>query len=289
MGTAGCLKMVERLKATALCGTPGFVYHMLREGNSRGTNFSTVHTVVLGAEKVPPGLKLKMIEALQKGGAGDVNVSGTYGFTEARMAFGECPAGPEESPGYHLYPDLGLFEVIDPESGELLPEGTDGELVYTGISGHGTVVCRYRTGDLVVGGMTWEPCPWCGRTLPRISSELRRVSQQHALNLTKIKGTLVDLAHMGTVLSEMPEIEEWQVVLRKRNDDPLELDELEVRVAPRAGTPVETLEQAITTRLVEATEVGPNRVTVHGLEELLALLGMETQVKEQRYLDERPK
>jgi phenylacetate-coenzyme A ligase PaaK-like adenylate-forming protein len=289
MGTAGNLRLIERMKGTAIVGTPGFVYHMLRSGNAKGTDFSSVRKVTLGAEKVPPGLKIKMIECLQRGGAGEVVISGTYGFTEARMAWAECPAPADESPGYHLYPDLGVFEVVDPESGEPVGEGQDGELVYTGISGHGSVVCRYRTGDMVVGGLTWEPCPWCKRTLPRISSELRRVSERHALSLTKIKGTLVDLSHMGTVLSEMRDVEEWQVVISKKNDDPHELDQLEVRVAARDGAQVEDLKKAIWSELQQATEVAPNGVTVHPLEEMLELLGMETQMKEQRFLDRRPK
>jgi phenylacetate-CoA ligase len=277
------------MKGTALVGTPGFVYHLLRTGREKGTDLSHVRTVVLGAEKVPPGLKRKMLDALQACGAGEVRIAGTYGFTEARMAWGECPAGPDESPGYHLFPDLGVFEVIDPETGRAVGEDTDGELVYTGISGHGTVVCRYRTGDMVVGGMTWKPCPWCGRTLPRISSELRRVSERHALSLTKIKGTLVDLSHMGTVLSEMPGIEEWQVVLSKKNDDPHELDQVEVRIAPAKGAQVDDLKKAIWTELQQATEVAPNGVSVHTLPEMLEFLGMETQMKEQRFVDRRPK
>lgn len=289
MGTEGNLRLIDRIKATAITGTPGFVYHLLREGNAKGIDFSHVRSVALGAEKVPPGLKEKMIACLRAGGAGDVNVMGTYGFTEARMAWGECPTSPDLSSGYHLYPDLGVFELVDPASGEPVGEGEDGELVYTGISGHGTVVCRYRTGDVAVGGMTWEPCPYCGRTLPRVSSELRRASEKHALNLTKVKGTLCDLSHMGTVLSEMPEIEEWQVVLSKRNDDPHELDELEVRVALREGAQVEPARKAIRDRLLQATEVSPNEVSVHTLEEMLDFLGMETQMKEQRYLDRRPK
>ena len=292
MGTVGNLRLIERMKGTALVGTPGFVYHLLRTGREKGTDLSHVRTVVLGAEKVPPGLKRKMLECLEACGAKDVRISGTYGFTEARMAFGECPTPPDESPGYHLYPDLGVFEVVDPDTGKAVPDGTDGELVYTGISGHGTVVCRYRTGDLAIGGMTHEPCPWCGRTLPRISSELRRVSDRHALNLTKIKGTLVDLSHMGTILSEMDGVEEWQVVLSKRNDDPHELDLVEVRIAP--STPgdeaqVAALKKAIWTELQQATEVAPNAISVHTLDQMLEFLGMETQMKEQRYLDRRPK
>jgi phenylacetate-coenzyme A ligase PaaK-like adenylate-forming protein len=289
MGTEGNLRMIERIRATALVGTPGFVYHVLRQARTEGRDLSNVHMVILGAEKVPPGLKAKMAEALQACGAKEVTILGTYGFTEARMAFGECPTAFDQSSGYHLLPDLGVFEVVDPKSGEPVGEGEDGELVYTSISGHGTVVCRYRTGDLAIGGMKRAPCPHCGRTVPRISSELRRVSERHALNLTKIRGTLVDLSLVGTVLSQMPEIEEWQVVLRKKDDDPFELDQFEVRYAPRNAASPAAVEQRIKTELVAATEVSPNRTVAHTLDEMLALLGMESELKEKRYLDLRPR
>ncbi len=288
LGTHGNLRMIERMKVAWIVGTPGYVYHVLREARKEGTDLSSVVRVTLGAEKVPPGLKAKMIEHLQAGGAGQVTVSGTYGFTEARMAFGECPSSPDESPGYHVYPDLGIFEVIDPETGDPVGEGEDGELVYTGISGHGSVVCRYRTGDLAVGGVTWEPCPWCGRTTPRVSSELRRVSDRHALSLTKIKGTLVDLSHIGTVLSELAGVDEWQVVLRKEDDDPLGLDRLEVRFAARQGVEPASLIDTIKREILEATEVAPNEITPCSLEDLLKFLGMETEMKEKRFLDLRP-
>jgi len=289
MGTLGNLRMIERIRATALVGTPGFVYHVLRQARTEGKDLAAVRMVILGAEKVPPGLKSKMAEALAACGAKDVCILGTYGFTEARMAFGECPTGLDESSGYHTLPDLGIFEVIDPQSGEPVGEGENGELVYTSVSGHGTVVCRYRTGDLVIGGIVRAPCPHCGRTLPRISSELRRVSERHALNLTKIRGTLVDLSLVGTVLSQMPEVEEWQVVLRKKDDDPYELDQFEVRFAPRNAASPDAVGERIKTVLAATTEVSPNRTEPHSLDEMLALLGMESELKEKRYLDLRPR
>lgn len=289
MGTDGNLRMVERAKPTVIVGVPGFVYHLLRQAREERRDLSRIHTIVLGAEKVPPGLKNKMAECLRACGAKQVTILGTYGFTESRLAFIECPTPFESSSGYHVQPDLSVFEVIDPKTGEPVPEGADGELVYTGISGHGTCVVRYRTGDLAVGGQTWAPCPHCGRTLPRVASELKRVSEQHALSLTKIKGTLVDLAQMGLVLSSLAEVEEWQVVISKRDDDPLELDELEVRVAPRLGTPEDALREKVRRELVLATEVAPTRIQVLSLDELVRTLGMETELKERRFLDRRPK
>jgi phenylacetate-coenzyme A ligase PaaK-like adenylate-forming protein len=289
LGTEGNLRLVARLKPTAIVGTPGFVYHMVRTGVEQRVDFSSVRTVVLGAEKTTPGLKLKMRGYLEQGGAKDVRILGTYGFTEARMAFGEAPTSDGASSGYYFYPDLGVFEVIDPASGEPVGEGQDGELVYTGVSGHGTVVLRYRTGDLVSGGVSWQPYPGVDCTLPRISSSIRRVSEQHALSLTKLKGTLVDLAVMGQVIGEDRDVEEWQVALSKLGDDPYGLDQLEVRIAPRLGCDVEALQRRIATGLASATEVTPNAIRIHSLTEMLDLLGMESQTKERRFLDLRPK
>jgi phenylacetate-CoA ligase len=289
MGTSGNIRLLERMQTSVILGTPGFVYHLLREAAAHGAKLSKVELVVLGAEKVTPGLKEKMAESLAAMGSRDVVISGTYGFTEARMAFSECPAGHDESPGYHVYPDLGVFEVIDPRTLEPVKEGETGELVYTPISGHGTTVFRYRTGDLAVGGMTWEPCPWCRRTVPRISSELRRSSDQKALELTKIKGTLVDLSAMGSLLSSMPEVEEWQVVLRKKNDDPHELDQFVVRASVKSGTDGPAFQRKCVREIQDGLEVAPNGVELHTTGEMLELIGMETEMKEKRFLDLRPK
>lgn len=289
MGTAGNLRLAERMKPTVIIGTPGFLYHMLREAEAKRSDLSAVKLVILGAEKVTPGLKQKMSMALEACGAREVTISGTYGFTEARMAFSECPAPHDVSPGYHLYPDLGIFEVLDPQTLTPVGEGESGELVFTPLDGRGTMVCRYRTGDLVVNGIVREPCPHCGRTVPRITSELRRASDQKDMNLTKIKGTLVDLAHIGSVVSDMIEVEEWQVVLKKVNDDPHELDEFILRVSLRGGQERGFGEKELRQRILDATEVAPSRIEYHTTKEMLEFLGMETEMKEKRFLDTRPK
>jgi phenylacetate-coenzyme A ligase PaaK-like adenylate-forming protein len=289
MGTAGNLKLAARIDPAVLIGTPGFVYHLLREARDRKTNLSKVKLVVLGAEKVTPGLKRKIAEALEGCGARDVKIFGTYGFTEARQAWAECAAGHDDSTGYHVYPDLGIFEVIDTTTLEPVGPGQTGELVYTPIAGHGTVVFRYRTGDVAVGGITNEPCPFCGRTVPRISSELRRATDQRAMNLTKIKGTLVDLSHLGTLLSNFADVEEWQVVLKKKNDDPHDLDQFVVRLSLRPGAERTSFEKRARQELLDATEVSPNEFEFHSTPEMSDLLGMETEMKEKRFVDLRPK
>ncbi|MEM7517548.1 MAG: hypothetical protein AAF368_11580 [Planctomycetota bacterium] len=108
------------------------------------------------------------------------------------------------------------------------------------------------------------------------------------MSLTKIKGTLVDLSHFGTVVANQPEIEEWQVVLRKKGGDQFGLDELLLRLCVKDGVDREAFESRLRADVAEATEVSPNVIEFLELSEMLQVLGMETEMKEKRYLDERP-
>lgn len=289
MGSSGDLRAITRLRADTLIGVPGYVYHLLRKAAAEHLDLSSIRCVVLGAERVPPGLKAKIQSLLAESGAHDVRVFGTYGFTEARMAFAECPTPDNAYTGYHLYPDLAIFEVVDPQTGEVVPEGHDGELVFTPLNARASTVFRYRTGDRVRGGVHWDPCPHCGRTVPRISSDLTRESSLKDLQLLKVKGTLVNLEDCAMLLGSLPEVEEWQIELRKKDDDPLEVDELVVHLAVKDGC----LPAATANRVHEAfkgrLEVSPNRVEFLALDAMLRKIGMETEMKEKRFVDARPK
>ncbi|MEZ5990130.1 MAG: AMP-binding protein [Planctomycetota bacterium] len=286
-GTEGNLRALERMQPEAVVGVPGYLYHMLREARARDMRLPQLRRVVLGADAVPPGFKAKLGELLAGMGATEVSILGTYGFTEARMAFAECPATDGGSSGYHLLPDRGIFELVDPATGAVLPADADGELVYTPLTGRGTTVFRYRTGDLVEGGIRWDPCPHCGRTLPRIGSRLHRASSYKSLALKKIKGTLVNLEEIGQVLADDLAVEEWQVEIRKKDDDPLEVDELVLLVALRPGAAADEVRDRLRRLVMARTEVSPNEVRVLALDELLTRVGMEKEMKEKRFVDAR--
>ncbi|MHC5065511.1 MAG: phenylacetate--CoA ligase family protein [Planctomycetota bacterium] len=289
MGSSGDLRAIARTKADAILGVPGYIYHLLRRGAAEGHDLSSVKTVVLGAERVPPGMKNKIRAMLSEMGANDVQVFGTYGFTEARMAFAECPTGdPEIYSGYHLYPDLAIFEVIDPKTGEVLPEGESGELVITPLDGRASMVFRYRTGDLVRGGIQYEPCPHCGRCVPRISSDLTRESSLKDLQTLKVKGTLVNLEDCAQILGNFSEIEEWQIELCKKDNDPMEVDEIVVRLALQEDACEQETIKKIKESFKGRIEVSPNRVEFFDLPDMLEKIGMESEMKEKRFVDSRP-
>lgn len=282
MGTQKILDTIERGKSNLLIFIPGYCYHLLREAVKQKRDFSNVKYVVFGGERASPGLREKVKAMLRELGAPDPKVFVTYAFTEGKTAWIQC----SEDQGYHLYPDLEFFEVID-KGGKRVRDGEPGELVYTALGWRGSVAVRYRTGDMTQG-IDWSPCPNCGRTVPRIRPDIQRSSEIKEFQLTKVKGELINLNVFYPLLSGMPEIEEWQVEIRKKGNDPFGLDEVFVHVAAKAGVPFNRVaakvKEAIRNEALLNVEVKPAELPA-----LLEKLGMETELKEKRIVDNRPK
>jgi phenylacetate-coenzyme A ligase PaaK-like adenylate-forming protein len=290
MGTEGNLRLVQKMKADVLIGMPTFIYHVLQQAVEAGMRIESLRRLVLGGEKAAEGIRRKLRNLAAKLGSTNVDVVATYGFTEAKMAWAECPCPPDATPsGYHLYPDLGLFEVIDPKTGRVVQPGFPGELVFTPLDARGSVVLRYRTGDYIDGGMVYEPCPYCGRTLPRLVGKISRSSEVKSMRLDKIKGTLVDFNQLEHVLDDAPNIGAWQLEIRKCNDDPLELDELILHVHKLNDVDEKRLTRELNSRFAERTEIRPNRIVFHRADELRQLQGVGVQLKEQKIIDNRPR
>lgn len=281
MGTAKIIDAIERMKASLVVFIPGYCYHLLREAARQKRDFSHVRHVIFGGERVSPGLREKVKELLAELGAHEVEILATYAMTEAKTAWIQC----SETTGYHLYPDLEFFEVVD-EEGRRVQDGP-GQLVYTALDWRGSIVVRYKTGDLAKG-IEYGECPQCGKTVPRILPDIQRSTDVKEFHLMKLKGELVNLNNFYPLLSGMKELEEWQVVIGKKNDDPYDVDEITLVVAPRAGTQMDALRPELERRVKEAVNIGV-AIVQKPLEELLASLGMETELKEKRILDLRPK
>lgn len=288
MGTQGDINAIAKLKPNVLIGVPSYIYHLVRSAKGEGSMFRSIHKIILGASKAPRGFKEKLSSLLKDAGAGDIAVIGTYGFTEAKCAWIECPTPLDVSSGYHTYPDKEIFEVIDPDTGEVKGEGEDGELVYTSIDSRGSCVLRYRTGDLVKGGIMYERCPYCKRTVPRISSDISRASNIKNLNLSKIKGTLVNLNDVADILEGAKEIDEWQVEIRKKNNDPFEVDEIVIYVSTSHCHDSEALKDKLTDDIHVQTEVRPNEIVIVSCKQMLELVQMESSRKIKRFIDRRP-
>jgi phenylacetate-CoA ligase len=289
MGTEGNIRAIQKLRPAVLVAMPTFLYHVLQEALDGKLRLEGIRLICLGGEKVPDGTRRKLAEMCAAAGSPDVRVVATYGFTEAKLAWTECPVEPGAPlTGYHLYPDLGIIEVVDPKTGQPVPDGTGGEIVWTPLEQRGTVVLRYRTGDFIEHGLTHEPCPGCGRRLPRLLGKISRVSDFRSLRFQKVKGTIVDFNELEHALDNLPGLGTWQIELRKAHDDPLDLDELILHVARNGATASDdALAGQMRSVLHAHFEITPNRIVFHSPEEIRALQKVGVALKEQRVVDHR--
>jgi len=290
MGTEGNLAIMDKIQPDVLIGMPTFIYHLMRSALEAGKHWPNIKRITLGGEKVAEGLRARLLDLAAQLGSPEAHIISTYGFTEAKMAFPECPTvSGTGSSGFHLSPDLGIIELMDPHTGKLVAEGEPGEIVFTPLDSRGTVVMRYRTGDIAEGGLTWETCPHCGRRCPRLLGPISRVSEVRELHLDKIKGTLVNFNILDHLLDDMKGVAAWQIELRKHDNDPLEVDELILHVTPETDAATADLEQRLLRRFAEVTEIKPNDIEFHDLPNMRERLGIGRLIKEAKLLDRRPK
>ena len=137
-----------------------------------------------------------------------------YGLTEVMGpgVSGEC----EYKCGMHINEDCFLAEIIDPDTGEVLPEGTQGELVFTSITKQAFPLLRYRTRDICI--LRHEDCP-CGRTHIKMCKPMGRSD-----DMLIVKGVNVFPSQIETVLLEQGYTSNYQIVVdRVNNSDTLDV------------------------------------------------------------------
>lgn len=289
LGTDGNICLIDKIQPDILIGMPTFVYHLLREAVDKGRHWPNLKRIVLGGEKVAQGQRAHIRDLCHELGA-EVHVISIWGFTEAKMAFPECCSSTGITPtGFHISPELALMELIDPKTGKQVEEGKPGEVVFTPLDSRGTVVLRYRTGDIMEGGMVWDECPHCGRMSQRLMGPVSRVTDVKSLNFDKLKGTLVDFNMLEHLLDDQRGIAAWQVELRKHDDDPMDVDEVVLHVTPESGVSQAEVERMVNRRFIEATEMHPNALVFHDMDEMRGLLGVGRLMKEEKLVDHRPK
>ena len=125
-----------------------------------------------------------------------------YSCTEMQGGLVQCcnDAAPQ-----NLVPDLYHLEVVDPDTGQCLPEGTEGALALTHLHRRGTVFLRYLVGDLIA--LRLGECPHCGRLGEQIVQSPRRTG-----SLLKVKGMLINPDLILEALSGDGAIREYQLI-----------------------------------------------------------------------------
>ncbi len=192
------------LKSTILCCTPSYAAYIgesLKEhGYKPEDNY--LKAGIFGAEPWTEEMR-RDIEKLLGIKAYDI-----YGLTETSgpgVAF-EC----EAQSGMHINEDHFLAEIIDPDTGEVLPEGTKGELVFTSLDKEAFPLLRYRTRDICM--LTREKCS-CGRTHIKMCKPMGRSD-----DMLIIRGVNVFPSQIETVLLNQGYTPNYQIVVDRSNN-----------------------------------------------------------------------
>jgi phenylacetate-CoA ligase len=159
--TARQATLLRDLGGQVLCCTPSYALHIaqgLREAGIAPEDLA-LEIGMFGAEPWTEGMRERLQDEL---GLTALNV---YGLSEI-VGPGVSAECPEARDGLHVQEDHFLVEVIDPQTGEPVPDGVEGELVFTTLTKEAMPLLRYRTGD--IASLTREPCA-CGRTFARMS------------------------------------------------------------------------------------------------------------------------
>jgi phenylacetate-CoA ligase len=186
------LKLINDFKVTAVHIIPSYALHLANVIRDMGMDPRDlpIRFALVGAEPYTEAARRRLEELY------DMKVYNSYGLSEMNgpgVAF-ECT----EQHGMHLWEDAYIAEIVDPETGDPLPDGEIGELVMTTLGREGMPVIRYRTRDLT--RFLPGPCP-CGREHRRIDRIAGRCD-----DMIIIKGVNIYPMQVEAILMAMPEV-----------------------------------------------------------------------------------
>ena len=214
------IQFMTDLGATILCCTPSYAAYIGETLKEQGYKPEDIplRAGIFGAEPWTEEMR-KSIE-----GTLGIKAYDIYGLTESTgpgVAF-EC----SEQTGMHINEDHFIAEIIDPDTGEVLPEGEKGELVFTSLDKEAFPLLRYRTRDICV--LSRKKCS-CGRTLVKMAKPMGRTD-----DMLIIRGVNVFPSQIETVLLNEGYQPNYQIVVdRKNNTDTFEVN---VELSPEQFT-----------------------------------------------------
>jgi phenylacetate-CoA ligase len=228
--------LIQDFRPEVISCTPSYAQTLAEEFRKRGVSPEalSLEYAVLGAEPWTEAIRKQVDEGL---GVRSTNI---YGLSEI-IGPGVANECVEERQGSHIWEDHFLPEVVDPDTGEPLPEGKVGVLVLTNLTKEAMPLLRYWTGDLTF--LTYEPCA-CGRTHVRMGPILGRTD-----DMLIIRGVNVYPTQVEAVLLEIPVVVPYyQIVVRREGT----LDEAELKVEVSEDFFREIGEKALSDEVIEA-------------------------------------
>jgi phenylacetate-CoA ligase len=248
--------------------TPSYMLAILDEFRKQGIDprASSLKIGIFGAEPWTNAMREEIEEAF------DMHAVDIYGLSEV-MGPGVANECVETKDGLHVWEDHFLPEVIDPSTGEVLPDGERGELVFTSLTKQAMPVIRYRTRDLT------RLLPGTARSMRRMEKITGRADDMMIVRGVNVFPTQIEeeLLKIGTLAAH------YQIVLTREG----RLDEMEIFVEARAHAVPEEQRSAASRRLAHAikSQVGvAAKVTVAAPGAIERSLG-----KARRVVDKRPK
>ena len=198
------LQFMTDLESTILCCTPSYAAYLGETIEEKGLkNQIKLKAGIFGAEAWTEEMRHDIQEKL------GIKAYDIYGLTETSgpgVAF-EC----EEQTGMHINEDHFIAEIINPETGEVLPEGEKGELVFTSISKEAFPLLRYRTKDLCI--LSRKQCS-CGRTHIKMRKPMGRSD-----DMLIIRGVNVFPSQIETVLLNEGMTPNYQIIVDRINNN----------------------------------------------------------------------
>ncbi len=210
------LTYMKDFGSTLLVATPSYALRLAEVARELGIDPKQdlrIKTVLVGSELLTDAMRAEMKLAWGE----DVRITTNYGMSELMGpgVSGECL----EHCGLHINEDYFLPEIIDSNTGEVLPAGEKGELVITCIRKEGLPLIRYRTKD--VTRLFYEPCA-CGRTTCRMENPSGRSD-----DMLKIRGVNVFPGQIEEVVLSIPELgPHYEIIVEREGYT----DKLTVRV-----------------------------------------------------------
>ncbi len=205
------IQFMTDLGATVLCCTPSYAAYLAETIVERGLRDNIrLKAGIFGAEAWTEEMRRDIEDKL------GIKAYDIYGLTEISgpgVAF-EC----EAQHGMHINEDNFIAEIIDPVTGEVLPDGEKGELVFTSINKEAFPLIRYRTKDICI--LSREKCS-CGRTFVRMTKPLGRSD-----DMLIVKGVNVFPSQIETVLLNNGYPANYQIIVTRENHS----DKIEVQV-----------------------------------------------------------
>ncbi len=230
------IQFMMDLEATILCCTPSYAAYIGETLAEQGYKPSDnkLKAGIFGAEPWTEEMRRSIEKSL------GIKAYDIYGLTEISgpgVAF-EC----EEQKGMHINEDHFYVEIIDPETGEVLPEGSKGELVFTCLDKEAFPLIRYRTRDICV--LSREKCS-CGRTHVKMTKPMGRSD-----DMLIIRGVNVFPSQIETVLRKQGYTPNYQIEIDRINNS--DTFEIKVEMAPEQFSDIVSINQAKEKKLEQA-------------------------------------